>query len=198
MKPAARLPRRTERDVQRRAIRPPEAPVAIPPNAFSLTRHRAAARYHRPMLARGLVVALCLVPLVAAAQESRHARPVTAAPARPAATAESDALLRQIADAQRSLGEELQGIQERLEALHNDIAASQDHDDAVDDDVKALRDEVKGLYVEDSTLKQQIDSLREDIDGVNSNVSGFRTFSGFFLAVMIMLLAVIFVLTIRR
>ena len=34
--------------------------------------------------------------------------------------------------------------------------------------------------------------------GVNSNVSGFRTYSGFFIAVMILLLAVIFVLTIRR
>jgi hypothetical protein len=61
-----------------------------------------------------------------------------------------------------------------------------------------MRDEVKGLYVENSSLKQQIDGLKEQIDAVNSNVSGFRTFSGFFIAVMILLLAVIFVMTIRR
>ena len=57
---------------------------------------------------------------------------------------------------------------------------------------------MKGLYVELSGVKQQIDGLKEDVGGVNSNVSAFRTFSGFFIALMILLLAVIFVLTIRR
>jgi len=51
-------------------------------------------------------------------------------------------------------------------------------------------------------LKTAVDSaraaLKEDIAAVNSNVSGFRTYAGFFIAVMILLLAVIFVLTIRR
>jgi hypothetical protein len=61
-----------------------------------------------------------------------------------------------------------------------------------------MREEVKGLYVESSTVKQQIDALKSDIGGVNSNVLAFRTFSGFFIAVMILLLAVIFVLSIRR
>ena len=57
---------------------------------------------------------------------------------------------------------------------------------------------IKGLYVESSSVKQQIDALKDDVAGVNSNVSAFRTFSGFFIATMILLLAVIFVLTIRR
>jgi len=61
-----------------------------------------------------------------------------------------------------------------------------------------MREEVKGLYWESSTVKQQIDTLKDDISAVNSNVSNFRTFSGFFIALMILLLAVIFVMTIRR
>jgi septal ring factor EnvC (AmiA/AmiB activator) len=110
-----------------------------------------------------------------------------------------DALLRQLADAQRGLGEQMQELRERVDALHTYLAERNDEDDGLDQDVKALRDEVKGLYVENSTLKQQIDSLREDVGGVNSNVSAFRTFAGFFLAIMILLLvAVVFVLTIRR
>lgn len=156
------------------------------------------------MIARGPTIALCVVVLVAGAvrgQEeetapARRSRP--AAAARPAPSAQTDALLRQLAEAQRGLGEQMQELREHVDALHADLAARKDEDDGLDQDVKALRDEVKGLYVENSTLKQQIDSLREDVEGVNSNVSAFRTFSGFFLAVMILLLAVIFVLTIRR
>jgi septal ring factor EnvC (AmiA/AmiB activator) len=152
------------------------------------------------MIGRGLRVALCLVVLAAipsrAQDAERHGR--TAPVARPPASAQTDALLRQLADAQRSLGEDMQELRERVDSLHADLSARNDEADGIDQDVKALRDEVKGLYVENSTLKQQIDSLREDVGGVNSNVSAFRTFSGFFLAVMILLLAVIFVLTIRR
>ena len=92
----------------------------------------------------------------------------------------------------------MQQLREAIDAVHGDLAQRADQADGIDLDVKALRDEVKGLYVENSTLKQQMDSLAEDVGGVNSNVSAFRTFSGFFLGVMILLLTVIFVLTIRR
>ncbi len=136
------------------------------------------------------LLALCLLALVAGvagAEEGepetprpRRARPAAAArPAAPSAHAEEDrALLRQLADAQRSLGEQVQQLKDVLEALRADMASQKD--------------------VESSGVKQQIDALKDDIGGVNSNVSGFRTYSGFFIAVMILLLAVIFVLTIRR
>ena len=156
------------------------------------------------MTARGTILAVCLAVLAAAPARTQEEEPAStrrgraAAPVRPSPSTQTDALLRQLAEAQRSLGEQMQELREAVDGLRNDIAQRKDEDDGLDQDVKALRDEVKGLYVEDSTLKQQIDSLREDVDGVNSNVSAFRTFSGFFLAVMILLLAVIFVLTIRR
>ena len=65
-------------------------------------------------------------------------------------------------------------------------------------EVTKLRDEVKGLYVETSSLRQQLDELKTEISGVNDNVSGFRTFGGFFIAVMILLLSIVFVMTVRR
>src|SRR5206468_4164559 len=112
-----------------------------------------------------LLIALCLVVLApgpSRGQEAqRRSRPA------PVASAQTDALLRQLADAQRSLGEEMQQLRERVDSLHAGLAARADEADGIDQDVKALRDEVKGLYVENSTLKQQIDSLREDVAGVN-------------------------------
>jgi chromosome segregation ATPase len=119
---------------------------------------------------------------------------------KPAATAAGDdrALLRQLSDAQRALGEQLQGVRDRVEAVQGQLSGGRDQDQAVEQEMKGLRDEVKGLYVELSGVKQQIDTLKEDVGGVNSNVSAFRTFSGFFIALMILLMAVIFVLTIRR
>ena len=156
------------------------------------------------------VLAVCLLALVtgvAGAQEGEQetarpprARPAAAArPAAPSTHADEDrALLHQLADAQRSLGEQVQQLKDVLEALRADMASQKDEGAATEQEVKALRDEVKGLYVESSGVKQQIDALKDDIGGVNSNVSGFRTYSGFFIAVMILLLAVIFVLTIRR
>jgi septal ring factor EnvC (AmiA/AmiB activator) len=156
------------------------------------------------MSARGPVLTLCLALLAAApapAQDSETTaarRLRAAAPARASQSAQTEALLRQLADAQRALGEQMQQLREAVDAVHGALAERADQDDGIDLDVKALRDEVKGLYVENSTLKQQMDSLAEDVGSVNSNVSAFRTFSGFFLAVMILLLTVIFVLTIRR
>ena len=82
--------------------------------------------------------------------------------------------------------------------MHGELATGEDEDSALAGEIKAARDEIKGLYVESSSVKQQIDALKDDVAGVNSNVSAFRTFSGFFIATMILLLAVIFVLTIRR
>ena len=85
-----------------------------------------------------------------------------------------------------------------MHSITCEIASEKDAQDASEQDVKALRDEVKGLYVESSTVREHIDALKDDIASVNSNVSAFRTYAGFFIAVMILLLAVIFVLTIRR
>jgi septal ring factor EnvC (AmiA/AmiB activator) len=139
------------------------------------------------------LLAACVLLLAGRA----HAAPARAVPPS-APSAEDRALLRQLADAQRALGEQLQEVKDAVEAIHNDVAAQKDQEDGTEQEVKALRDEVKGLYVESSGVKQQIDALKDDVAGVNSNVSAFRTYSGFFIAVMILLLAVIFVLTIRR
>ena len=155
------------------------------------------------MIARGtlLVCLALLVPARVGAQDAatpapRHAR--AASPSRPTQSGETEALLHQLADAQRALGEQMQQLRDSVDALRSDLSEREDQDTGIDQDVKALRDEVKGLYVEDSTLKQQIDSLREDVDGVNSNVSAFRTFAGLFLATMILLLLLVLALTIRR
>ena len=134
----------------------------------------------------------------AAPATARRARATPTRPTPPPQNAEEQALLRQIADAQRALGEQLQAMKEEIATLHATLASQQDAGSGLEQEVKAMRDEVKGLYVENSTVKQQIDALKDDVAGVNSNVSAFRTFSGFFIAVMILLLAVIFVLTIRR
>ena len=156
---------------------------------------------------RLVVAGLALTAAVALAQPTaeepaggRHARPAPAARAvsQNPQSAEDRALLRQLADAQRALGDQIQQLRERVDELHQDLATRKDEEDAGTDEMKALRDEVKGLYVESSTVRQQIDALKDDIAAVNGNVSGFRTYSGFFIAVMILLLAVIFVLTIRR
>ncbi|TMA71110.1 MAG: hypothetical protein E6J70_12915 [Deltaproteobacteria bacterium] len=160
------------------------------------------------MTCRPCAILLGVVLLAGAAQaqeenfRTRRRRPRPAAAARAAAPdaqrAEERALLYQLADAQRSLGEQIQQLKDRVDTLHGELATGEDKDSALEQEVKAARDEIKGLYVESSSVKQQIDALKDDIAGVNSNVSGFRTFSGFFIATMILLLAVIFVLTIRR
>jgi predicted RNase H-like nuclease (RuvC/YqgF family) len=156
---------------------------------------------------RLVVAGLALTAAVALAQPTaeepptrgHHARPAGAHPAPPNPQAAEDrALLRQLADAQRALGEQMQQLRDRVDELHDDLASRKDEEDASDDEMKALRDEVKGLYVESSGVKQQIDALKDDIGSVNANVSGFRTYSGFFIALMILMLAMIFFLTVRR
>ena len=148
------------------------------------------------------LLALALVAGSAGAQEGRRHRGRPAPSARNSVTdpqrGEERTLLYQLADAQRSLGEQIQQLKDRLETMHGELATGEDKDSALEQEIKAARDEIKGLYVESSSVKQQIDALKDDIASVNSNVSGFRTFSGFFIATMILLLAVIFVLTIRR
>jgi chromosome segregation ATPase len=150
----------------------------------------------------GVVVVLCIgATRIASGQEGTPARRRAESPAAAAASkqAASDrALLHQIAEAQRSLGDEVQRLKERLERAHDTLGGMWEHHTAFEGELKAMREEVKGLYVESSAVKQAIDTLKEDIKSVDSNVSGFRTFSGFFIAVMILLLAVISVLTIRR
>ncbi|MGH7894175.1 MAG: hypothetical protein ACREQL_05855 [Candidatus Binatia bacterium] len=108
------------------------------------------------------------------------------------------ALLNQMAEAQKWLGEQVWHVKEQVEALPGVIAEAKEGHTATQEEVGKLRDEVKGLYVELSSVKQQIEVLKGDIGGVNTNVSGFRTYSGFFLALMLLMVAVIFVMTIRR
>ena len=131
----------------------------------------------------------------------RRARPTAAtqrAAAAAADAAEDRALLHQLADAQRALGDQVQQLKEALDGLRGEVGTCNEAQASHDQESKAMREEVKGLYWESSTVKQQIDALKDDISSVNSNVSNFRTFSGFFIALMILLLAVIFVMTIRR
>ena len=111
---------------------------------------------------------------------------------------EQKTLLNQMAEAQKWAGEQLWHVKEAIDSVPGMINELKDANNARADEVQKLREEVKGLYVETSSLRQQLEELRNDISGVNANVSGFRTFSGFFIAVMILLLAVIFLMTIRR
>ena len=130
---------------------------------------------------------------------------VGAAPPHPAASKPADgstsqlqATIKQMAEAQKWQGEQLWHVKEQVEALPGIIAEAKEGHTATQEEVGKLRDEVKGLYVDISTVKQQIDALKGDIDAVNGNVSGFRTYSGFFLALMILMVFVILAMTIRR
>jgi chromosome segregation ATPase len=129
--------------------------------------------------------------------ETRHAAP---RPAEQAAKQEAEdrALLYQIAEAQRGVGEQMQQLQERMDELHGELARYQDQVSGLTDELKATREEVKGLYVENTTLKEQIDAAKDAIESVDANVSGFRTISGFFIAAMILLLVAIFARTVWR
>ena len=155
-----------------------------------------------PMTARALVLAACVAavatPRALLAQDAarRAAAPKPAVVNRQ--TEEDRALLRQLAEAQRGLGEQMQEVKEALDAVHGDLATQQDKQNELEQEVKAMREEVKGLYVESSSVKQQIDAVRDDVKDVDSNVSGFRGYSGFFLALMLLTLVVIFFLVLRR
>jgi uncharacterized coiled-coil DUF342 family protein len=89
-------------------------------------------------------------------------------------------------------------IKQELDALPVRVSELTDAAAAHEAEVQKLRDEMKGPYVETSDLRQKLDELRGEIADVDSNVSGFRTFSGFFIAVMSLLLAVILIVTTRR
>jgi septal ring factor EnvC (AmiA/AmiB activator) len=116
----------------------------------------------------------------------------------PAGPAPDWGLVRQLADAQRGLGESFQAMKDKVDALQTTLDAAKEERTALHDDLKAMRDEVKGLYVELAGVKQQIDESKTHIDEVDSNVSGFRTFSGFFIAAMLLLLVLNLTLVIRR
>lgn len=123
----------------------------------------------------------------------------TTNPAPPTAdTEEVKDLLRQLADAQKWAGEQVWHVKESVDAMPGKFADIEEGHADLHADVNKLREEVKGLYVELSSLRQQLEAVRGDVGGVDSNVSAFRTFSGFFIAAMILLLAVIAVMTIRR
>ena len=144
------------------------------------------------MVRRGSLIVVGLVFLLAAPAFAQKSTPVTRA------ADEQRALLNQMAEAQKWAGEQLWHVKEGVDAVPGQINELKDANAARDEDLQKMRDEVKGLYVETSSLRQQLEELKNDIGGVNANVSGFRTFSGFFIAVMILLLAVIFIMTIRR
>ncbi len=136
-----------------------------------------------------LVLSLCLAG-IALAQRA----PTTAA----RAAEEQRALLNQLAEAQKWVGEQIWSVKQGLDTVPGQLSELKDATAAGESDRQKLREEVKGLYVETSDLRQKLDELKGEIAGVNANVSAFRTFSGFFIAVMILLLAVIFIMSIRR
>jgi len=148
--------------------------------------------------AAALLVALAAPTLATDVAPRAEGRPARPSPASSKASAEDRAFLLQLGEAQRALNEQLEQLKERIDWLYYEVTLRRDEHTGIDQEVKAMRDEVKGLYVESSTVKQAIDALKGDVSGVNSNVSGFRTFSGLFIALMILLLAVIFAMTIRR
>jgi hypothetical protein len=148
------------------------------------------------MTRRALV--LCLVLLTVGADAFAAEPAQTPAPARRAASDEQRSLLNQMADWQQWTGEQIWHIRRGIDSVPELVNQLKDADAARQSEVEKLRDEVKGLYVETSSLRQQLDELKTEISGVNDNVSAFRTFAGFFIAVMILLLAVIFVMTVRR
>jgi TolA-binding protein len=152
----------------------------------------------RLMSRRGCVLALGLVLVCTGAAPVAGQTAATRRPPTPAMTDEQRSLLNQMAEAQKWAGEQLWKVKEQLDSLPGLINELKDASTARQEELQKMRDEVKGLYVETSSLRQQLDELKNDIGGVNANVSGFRTFSGFFIAVMILLLAVIFIMTIRR
>ena len=146
------------------------------------------------MMRRGPVVALALL-LGGAGVFAAESAPT---PIRRSATDEQRSLLNQMAEAQKWEGEQIWHIRRGIDAVPDLVNELKETDAARQSEVDKLRDEVKGLYVETSSLRQQLDELKTEIGGVNDNVSGFRTFGGFFIAVMILLLSVIFVMTVRR
>jgi len=153
------------------------------------------------MTIRRLAGALALLLALAATGRATDSAPRDGgrvAPTAARAGNEDRAFLLQLAEAQRTLNEQLEQLKERIDWLYYEVTLRRDEHTGIDQEVKAMRDEVKGLYVESSSVKQAIDALKEDVGGVNSNVSSFRTFSGLFIALMILLLAVIFAMTVRR
>ena len=149
------------------------------------------------MLPRKVLLALGLVLAVAAVTNAQD-KPATPKSAAAKQADEDRALLYQLSEAQRGVGEQLQDLQNKVENLTNDLAEARDNNEALENEVKAMREEVKGLYWESSQVKQQIDGVKEDIGGVDSNLTGFRAAAGIFIAVMILLLLLIAGLTVRR
>ena len=147
------------------------------------------------MQRRRALLAVALVLVTAGGASAQRAQP---APKPAPESKETDAFLRQMGDAQKWMGEELWNIKEKVDALPGVIAEVKDGDAAQNEDLNKLREEVKGLYVEISGVKQQIEELKDDIDGVNSNVSAFRTYAGFFLALVLLMVIAIFVTTVIR
>lgn len=149
-----------------------------------------------------IVLAACLLAASAGTADAQPARRA-AAPAKSTATAapasdETRSLLNQMADHQKWVGEQVWNIKEGVDAVPGLVADLKDQVTATQEQVDKARAEVKGLYVELSSLRQQLTQLKDDLASVNDNVSGFRTFAGFFIAAMLLLLVVIFAMVVRR
>ncbi|MCW5890946.1 MAG: hypothetical protein KIT14_10375 [bacterium] len=149
-----------------------------------------------------IVLVACLLLAASAgtadAQTARRAAATTAKPAPTAAPSPEQRLLTQMADHQKWVGEQVWGIKEGVDAVPGLVADMKDQITANQEQITKAREEVKGLYVELSSLRQQLAQLRDDVASVNDNVSGFRTFAGFFIAAMLLLLVVIFAMVVRR
>jgi peptidoglycan hydrolase CwlO-like protein len=141
---------------------------------------------------RRLAVSVLFVALAAGAGAKQPAAKT------PEPHAPDQATIKQMVEAQKWAGEQIWHIREQVNALPGLIDEDKEGNAATQEEVGKLRDEVKGLYVEISSLKQQIDSVRDDIGGVDSNVYRFRTYTGFFLALMLLMVAVILAMSIRR
>ena len=164
---------------------------------MSLTLPRAAHKHDRRMSHRRALLTAVVVLATAGSASAQRAQPAPKPP--PTASSEqTEAFLRQMGDAQKWMGEELWKIKDKIDNLPSVIAEAKEGDAAINEDVEKLRDEVKGLYVEISSVKQQIDELKEHVDAVNANVSAFRTYAGFFLALVLLMVITIFVTTVIR
>lgn len=108
------------------------------------------------------------------------------------------ATLNQMAEFQKWSGEQLWHIREQVEALPRLLDEVKDGNAATQEEIARLREDVKGLYVEISDAKERVEGLKDDIAGVDANVYRSRTYAGFFLALMLLMVALIFVMTIRR
>ena len=94
---------------------------------------------------------------------TRRAHPTTTATQHAAAAsaqaAEDRALLHQLADAQRALGEQVQQLKEALDGLRSEILNRNDAQASHDQESKAMRKEVKGFQLNPTQMFFEMQSV---------------------------------------